>query len=140
MATATPLPPANPVRAAADRAPRDQRLTLRGPRAEPDRSVWRLLCFAGSVPVSDEQLRAAFPAFSLEALAAARTRVADAVDAEARRPEALAVEDLAEAASVTMKEVLAAGLDPHSGGWAGLAIRSREEHAAFFGDECAATS
>jgi hypothetical protein len=133
MATANPLAPT-------DRTQAQRAAPRRGPRVEPDRSVWRLLCFAGAVSVSDEQLLAAFPAFSLEALGAARARVAPDVDAEGHRSEALTVEDLAEAATVTMQEVLAAGLDPHHGGWAGLTIRSREEHVAFFAAECDATS
>jgi len=112
----------------------------RGPRLEPDRSVWRLLCFAGESPVSDEQIHAAFPAFSRESIAAARARVADEVGEEARRPEALTLQELAEAASVTLREVLAAGLPPSGSGWAGLILQTPAEHAAFFGPgTCAPT-
>jgi hypothetical protein len=122
------------------------RRSRRGPKDEPDRSVWRLLCFAGERPVSDDQLHAALPAFPLEVLAAARSRVADEVQEERRREDAevraiLAVldtlapaqGDFMGAAIVTVKEARALGLDPNAleEGWACVSFDTREEQEAW---------
>jgi hypothetical protein len=110
----------------------------RGPRDEPDRSVFRVLCFAGDVTVSDEQLRCAFPSFTLEEIMAARDRVMDAVAQERLKPDPVTLDEMADEPSVSLDEVRAAGLDPRStSGWAGLMLRTPEELAAFFGDACA---
>jgi hypothetical protein len=123
------------------RRDREEHGPARGPRAEPDRSVWRLLCFAGPAPLTDAQLQGALPSFDLEDLAAARARVAAEVRAEERRAEADGALDLAEMVDepkVTLTEALAAGLDVHAGnGWAGLTLATPEERRAYFGDECA---
>jgi hypothetical protein len=79
------------------------------PEAEPDRSVWRILSCAGPAPLSDEQLRAALPAFSLAEIAAAHARVAGMIRAlEPAAPSSL--EELLAEPSITLEEAIACGL------------------------------
>ena len=85
----------------------DRRL---GPETEPDRGVWRLLCFADGVDASDEQLRAALPAFSLEQIAAARERVRPFVNAVSAMPEPETIDELLAEPCVSVDEAVDAGL------------------------------
>jgi hypothetical protein len=84
----------------------------RGPQSEPDRSVWRILSCAraGGVELTDERIRAALPASSLEEIAAARARVAGAIQDTAAEPEPTTLEELLAQPSITMDEARACGL------------------------------
>jgi hypothetical protein len=93
-------------------------LQRRQPQAEPDRSVWRILSHALVVEaqVSDEQLHGALPGFSLEALAAARVRVAGSLFVCAPGPTTVAelvgadLDALLVEPSITRDEAIACGL------------------------------
>jgi hypothetical protein len=82
------------------------------PQGEPDRTVWRALSCARAAgdELSNEQLRAALPSFSLDDIAAARARVAHVVAQEADIGPATTLEDLLAEPTITMEEAAALGL------------------------------
>jgi hypothetical protein len=92
------------------------------PQAEPDSSVWRILSCARADEreLTDEQLHAALPAFSMEEVAAARSRVAGLIaDVAADPPLSLAdmlagppitLDELIAGPSITLDEAIACGL------------------------------
>jgi hypothetical protein len=83
----------------------------KGPQTEPDRSVWRILSFAGDDAVSDEQLGAAIPGYPVAELAAARARVADQVTHyDPAAPQPATLEELIAEPTVTMDEAISCGL------------------------------
>ena len=88
------------------------------PQAEPDRSVWRILShtLVTAEKVSDEQLHAALPAFPIEALVEARTRVLAFLFVCPGGPKTLAelaacdISELLAEPSITIDEAITTGL------------------------------
>jgi hypothetical protein len=82
------------------------------PKDEPDQTVWRILSYAKTtgVEVSDEQLRAVLPAFSLDEIAASRLRVADRIAEPTEVTPSTTLREMLAEPSITADEALACGL------------------------------